>query len=133
MQLGAAGVLAVSALVGVITTLVFYNHDAVVRALHAQGTPIPAGTTEDTVVNITIGFAIAFAIVVAILELVAAVGSYLGWRWMFWPVLVISGLTSIGALLRLASFPRPTSSPTAPDRLVTSELLDLAGSAAVGS
>src|SRR5260370_2914047 len=129
MQLAAAGVLAVSALVGVITTLVFYNHDAVVRALHAQGTPIPAGTTEDTVVNITIGFAIAFAIVVAILELVAAVGSYLGWRWMFLPVILLFGLTAIGALLRLASFARTSSSPIGAGGLVISELLDLAGSA----
>src|SRR4029077_11160815 len=59
MQLAAAGVLAVSAVVGVITTLVFYNHDAVVRALHEAGTTIPPNTTEDTVVNITIGAAIA--------------------------------------------------------------------------
>src|SRR5258708_25054580 len=111
MQLAAAGVLAVSALVGVITTLVFYNHDAVVRALHAQGTPIPAGTTEDTLVNITIGFAIAFAIVVGILELVAAVGSYLGWRWMFWPVVVLCGLTAIRARLGPISVAPAGSSP----------------------
>jgi hypothetical protein len=129
MQLAAAGVLAVSALVGVITTLVFYNHDAVVRALHAQGTPIPAGTTEDTVVNITIGFAIAFAIGVAIIELVGAVGSYLGWRWVFWPVLVICGLTAIGALLGLFSFARASSSPVGTGGLAISELLDLAGTA----
>src|SRR5216683_3626891 len=129
VQLAAAGVLAVTALVGVITTLVFYNHDAVVSALHAQGTPIPAGTTEDTVVNITIGFAIAFAVVVAILELVAAVGSYLGWRWMFWPVLVICGLTAIGALLGLVSLARTSSSPIGAGGLVVSELLDLAGAA----
>src|SRR6202158_5689621 len=84
MQLAAAGVLAGSALVGGVTTLVFYNHDAVVRALHAQGTTIPAGTTEDTVVNITIGFAIALAIGIGIIELVGAGGSYLGWRGGFW-------------------------------------------------
>jgi hypothetical protein len=81
------------------------------------------------VVNITIGFAIAFAIVVAILELVAAVGSYLGWRWMFWPVLVICGLTAIGALLGLFSFARTSSSPIGAGGLVISELLDLAGAA----
>src|SRR5258708_36454126 len=75
MQLAAAGVLAVTALVGVITTLGFYNHDAVVRALHAQGTPRPAGTTGDTLGNITIGVAIGFALVGGVLELRAAVGS----------------------------------------------------------
>src|SRR4029077_19956041 len=80
MQLAAAGVLAVSAFVGWSTTLVFYNHDAVVRALHEAGTTIPPNTTEDTVVNITIGAAIALAIGIAIVELVGAVGSYLGWR-----------------------------------------------------
>jgi prepilin signal peptidase PulO-like enzyme (type II secretory pathway) len=129
MQLAAAGVLAVSAVVGVITTLIFYNHDAVVRALHAQGTTIPAGTTEDTVVNITIGFAIAFAIGIGIVELVGAIGSYLGWRWVFWPVLVICGLTAIGALLGLFSFARTSSSPIGAGGLVISELLDLLGAA----
>jgi len=129
MQLAAAGVLAVSALVGVITTLVFYNHDAVVRALHAQGTTIPAGTTEDTVVNITIGFAIALAIGIGIIELVGAVGSYLGWRWVFWPVLVICGLTAIGALLGLVSLARVNASPLGAGGLIISELLDLAGAA----
>jgi len=129
MQLAAAGLLALSAIVGVITTLVFYNHDAVVRALHAQGTVIPAGTTEDSVVNITIGFAIAFAIGVAIIELVGAVGSYLGWRWVFWPVLVIFGLTAIGALIGLVSFARVNASPIGVGGLLLSELLDLAGAA----
>jgi hypothetical protein len=129
MQLAAAGVLAVSAVVGVITTLIFYNHDSVLRALHAQGTTIPAGTTEDTVVNITIGFAIAFAIGIGIVELVGAVGSYLGWRWVFWPVLVICGLTAIGALLGLFGFARSSSSPIGIGGLVISELLDLAGAA----
>jgi len=129
MQLAAAGLLALSAFVGVITTLVFYNHDAVARALQAQGTAIPAGTTEDTVVNITIGFAIAFAIGVAIIELVGAVGSYLGWRWVFWPVLVIFGLTAIGALIGLVSFARVNASPVGVGGLLLSELLDLAGAA----
>lgn len=129
MQLAAAGLLAVSAIVGVISTLVFYNHDAVVRALQAQGTPIPAGTTEDTLVNITIGFAIAFAIGIAIIELVGAVGSYLGWRWVFWPVLVIFGLTAIGALFGLAGFARANSSPIGVGGLVISELLDILGAA----
>src|SRR5260370_17424269 len=68
MQLAAAGVLAISAFVWVITTLVFYNHDAVLRTLHAQRTPTPAGTTEDPLVNITIALAIVFATVVAILN-----------------------------------------------------------------
>jgi len=129
MQLAAAGVLAVSAVVGVISALVFYNHDAVVRALHAQGTPIPAGTTEDTLVNITIGFAIAFAIGVGIIELVAAIGSYLAWRWVFWPVLVICGLTAIGALLGLFAFGRADASPAGITGLVIAELIDLAGAA----
>ncbi len=129
MQLAAASVLAVSGVVGVISTLIFYNHDAVVRALHAQGTRIPAGTTEDTVVNITIGFAIAFAIGVGIIELVAAVGSYLGWGWVFWPVLVICGLTAIGALLGLFGFGRADASPAGIAGLVIAELIDLAGAA----
>jgi hypothetical protein len=129
MQLAAAGVLAVSAVVGVITTLIFYNHDSVLRALQAQGTTIPPGTTVDTVVNITIGFAIALAIGIAIIELVGAVGSYLGWRWVFWPVLVIFGLTAIGALLGLFSFTRASASPIGVGGLILSELLDLLGAA----
>src|SRR5260370_40876386 len=55
MQLAAAGVLAVTALVGVITTLVFYNHDAVGRALPAQGTPIPPGAAQHALANPPLG------------------------------------------------------------------------------
>src|SRR3989442_9884687 len=40
---------------GVVTTIAFVNHDSVLRAIHAQGTQVPAGTDIDTVVNVTIG------------------------------------------------------------------------------
>ncbi|MDQ2943047.1 MAG: hypothetical protein M3R21_05175 [Candidatus Dormibacteraeota bacterium] len=46
----------------------------------------------------------------AILELVAAVGSYLGRRWIFWAALVSFGLGGLGAFLNLTSLFRPDTS-----------------------
>src|SRR5207245_9096896 len=55
MQLITAALFAISAISGAVTTIAFVNHDSVLRAIHAQGTQVPAGTDIDTVVNVTIG------------------------------------------------------------------------------
>src|SRR5712692_153585 len=99
MQLAAAGLFVLSAIVGVITTFAFVNHDSVLRAVQAQGTQIPAGTDIDTIINATVAFTYGVAIFFAVLDLVAAVGSFLAWRWMFWAVFVLCGLSTIGGLV----------------------------------
>jgi hypothetical protein len=126
MQLASAGLLALTAVVSLVVTFAFYNHDSVLRALQAQGTQVPPGTTMDTVINAAIGVAYAIVVFFSILELVGAAGSYLGWRWIFWGVLVLFGLGSISALLGLGSLARASDSPMPFGGLVLSELLNLA-------
>jgi hypothetical protein len=82
MQLAAAGLFAVEAVYSVAVTLIFVNHDNMLRAVRAQGTQIPAGTSVDTIINIAIASTIGVVIFFAVCQLVGAAGSYLGWRWM---------------------------------------------------
>src|SRR2546421_12439527 len=78
MQLAAAGFFAVQAVYSVLVSVIFINHDNMLRVMRAQGTNIPPNTDLDTIISISIFFALAFVIVIAGLELVAALGSYLG-------------------------------------------------------
>src|ERR1700694_5141637 len=125
MQLAAAGLFAVEAVYSVLVSVIFINHDSMLRAINAQGTTIPAGTGVDTIVNIAIISTIAVTVVIAILELVAAVGSYLGWRWIFWAALVLFGFGGLGALLNLPSLFKPSASPIPLPGLLVSELLSI--------
>lgn len=107
MQLAAAALLAIEAVYSVATTVIFTNHDAIKKALGAQGTQIPPNMTEDAYINVIIASAIGFVAFIAVLELVGAVGSYLGWRWIFWAVLVLMALGGINAIFTLGSILRP--------------------------
>jgi hypothetical protein len=127
MQLGAAAVFAVTALSSVIAVFAFFNHDTFVRVLRAQGTTIPRGTTIDEMASLAIGIGIATVVVIVILYLVAAVGSFLGWRWIFWAALVLFAFDAIGALTNLGSFAKPDASPVPVGYLVVNELLSIAG------
>jgi hypothetical protein len=126
MQLAAAGLLALSAIVGVVSTAIFVNHDSVMRSIQASGTQVPAGSDINTVVNVAIGFAWAVVIVIGLLELFAALGSYLGWRWMFWGALVLFALGGLGALTNLASLANSSRSSMPFGGLIVNELLSLA-------
>ena len=106
MQLAAAGFFVVEAVYSIVTSAIFINHDTMVRVLQAQNN-LPAGSDVNQIASISLFFAWAFVVVFAILWLVAAVGSYLGWRWMFWVALVLFGLGAIGALTNLANFANP--------------------------
>lgn len=126
MQLAAAGLFAIEAVYSVVTSLIFINHDTMLKAIQAQGTQVPAGTSIDTIVNVALATAIGAVIFFAILELIAAAGSYLGWRWMFWAALVLFGFGGLGALTSIGTLARPTTSPIPIGGLVVSELLSLA-------
>jgi hypothetical protein len=125
MQLAAAGFFALSAITGLIITFAFVNHDSMLRAVHAQGAPIPAGTDIDTIINATVGLTYGVAIFFAALDLVAAVGSFLAWRWMFWAVFVLCGLSTIGGLFNLRAFANVDQSPVPVSGLVVDELIAL--------
>lgn len=122
MQLIAAGLFAVSGVVGLITTIAFVNHDSVLKAIQAQGTQIPAGNDVNAIVNFTIGITWGVAFFFTVLWLVAAVGSYLGWRWMFWAALVLFGISGIGAFTNLGSLASPDRSPVPVGGLIISEV-----------
>lgn len=127
MQLTAAGYFVLQAFFSLVSSAVYINHDSMLRVLRAQGTQIPAGTDIDTVVNISIAFAIGVVVVIAALELVAALGSFLGWRWMFWVALALFGLDGIGAVTNLGYFARPDTSPIPTWGLAVSEVFAIAG------
>src|SRR5207247_10391000 len=98
MQLGAAALFVVAAVYSVVTTLLFVNHDTMLRALQAQGTQFPAGTDMDSSVNVPIAVSISFVICIGIVQLVAPVGSYLGSRSMFCAALLLFGPGGLRAL-----------------------------------
>jgi hypothetical protein len=129
MQLAAAGVLALSALSGVVTSFAFVNHDSMLRAVHAQGTQIPAGTDIDTIVNAAIALTYGVAIFWAVLYLVAALGSFLKWGWMFWGAFVLLCLGTIGTLINLRSFASSDQSPIPVGGLIVGELIGVLGAA----
>lgn len=125
MQLGAAAVFLLEAVSSVAVSLLFINHDSMLRAIQAQGTAVPQGTTVDDLVNISIAIAVGFVIFFAVLELVGAVGSFLGWRWMFWAALVLFGLGALGTLGNLPALLKPATSPLPVAALIFTEILDL--------
>ncbi len=127
MQLGVAAYFVVTTLFAVLTSALFINHDSMLRVMQAQGTQIPAGTDIDTILNISIVFAWVAVAFIGIIELVAALGSYLGWRWRFWVVLVLCAFGAIGAVTNLGTFARPQSSPVPTWGVAISEVLSLAG------
>jgi hypothetical protein len=126
LQLAVAGVFVVQAVYSLIVSLIFINPTNMRRALEAQGTSIPQGTDINTVVNISVGFALGVVIVIAICGVVIGVGSYLGWRWMFWVALVFLGLGAIGAITNISSITRPETSPIPLWATAISEIISVA-------
>ena len=123
MQLAAAALLTVEALITVASVAIFYNQAAVRKTLEAGGSQIPQGTTEDQIITFTIIGAIAFAAFLGLIELLGALGAVLRWRWTFWYVLVLMGLGSLSALLGLASLFRPNNSPIPTGIQIIEEIL----------
>src|SRR6202171_5393913 len=126
MQLASAALFAFEAVYSVVTSLLFINRNTMLKAIQAQGTQIPSGTSVDTIINIAIGTTIAFVVFFAICQLVGAAGSYLGWRWMFWVALVLFGLGGLGALTNLGTLFRPDTSPIPLPAVLVSELFSIA-------
>ena len=125
MQLSSAALFGISVISSIITTLIFVNHDTMVKALRAQQVSLPSGTTIDDLANISVAFTYGVVVFFAVLEIVAAIGSYLGWRWMFWAALVLFGLSGISAFTNLAALGNPNRSAVPIGGLIASELFSL--------
>lgn len=110
MQLTAAGLLVVEAIVSVGVIAIFYNHDAVKKTLDAAGTQIPQGVTEDQMIGFAIAGAVGFAAFLGLLELFGALGALLRWRWIFWYVLVLMAAGGLAALFGLVGLFRSNTS-----------------------
>src|SRR4029077_5267142 len=126
MQLASAGVQALSAISGVVLTIAFVNHDSVLRALQAQGTQVPAGTDINTLINISIGVTWAVVIGFGLVQALAAIGSFLGWRWMFWGALAPCCRGARGAIINIACLPSADRSTLPAGALIWNELVAIA-------
>jgi len=127
MQLISAALFALSAVTSIITTAIFVNHDAMVRALKAQGVQIPSTTTLDDVANISLAITWGVVIFFTVCEVVAAIGSYFGWRWVFWAALVLYGLSGISAFTNLTTLFNASKSPVPVAGLVAGEIFSILG------
>src|SRR5207245_9919963 len=77
MQLAAAALFGISVISSIMTTLIFVNHDTMVKALRAQQVSLPSGTSIDDLANISVAFTYGIVVFFAVLEIVAAIKNYL--------------------------------------------------------
>jgi hypothetical protein len=96
------------------------------RAIQARGLDNPAGADVDTLVTAAIVSTWIVVIVIAAIEVVAALGSYMGWRWMFWAALVLLGVGAIGAITNLGTLANPNTSPVPGWALAVDQVLSIA-------
>jgi uncharacterized membrane protein len=123
MQLAVAALLVVQALLSVAITVTFINHDSMLRTLQTSNTQLPPGTDINSLADATVIGTYVFIILIALIEIFGGVGSYLGWRWMFWATLVLFGILVLFGLLSLPSLFRNSPSPTPLWSAILSELL----------
>ena len=126
LKLAAAGLFVTEALYSVIVSLVYVNASTMRRILEQQGTRVPQGTDLETIVNITVVTTLAVIFVIAVCEIVAAIGSYLGWRWMFWVALVLFAFGGLGAFTNIGTLLKPETSPIPLWGIAISELFAVA-------
>lgn len=129
MQLAAAALFAIDAVASVAFTLIFETHSAMVQVLKQQNSQIPPGMTIDQLADTARAIAIGVVVFIAVLAVVAAVGSFLGWRWMFWAALVLFAFGGIGALTNIAALTNPSSSAYPVWVLAGNELISIASAA----
>ena len=103
MQLTAGGLFIIEALFSILTAAVYVNHDSMLRVMQTVGLDLPQGTDAETAATAAVVSAWIAVIVIAAIEVVAAMGSYLGWRWMFWGALVLLGVGAIGSITNFFS------------------------------
>ncbi len=99
MRLAAAGLFLGGAAFSILTTAAYVNHDSMLRVLQTAGRDLPPqGTDIDTAATAEVLSTWIMVVVIAAIQVVAALGSYLGWRWMFWAALLMLGVGAIVAI-----------------------------------
>ncbi len=111
MQLAAAGLFVVTAVFSILTTAAYVNHDSMLLVIQTAGLDLPQGTDVDTAATAAVVSTWIVVIAIAAIEVVAALGSYLGWRWMFWAALVFLGVGAIVAIAFPDTAPIPRWAP----------------------
>ncbi|MDQ6790586.1 MAG: hypothetical protein M3075_08030 [Candidatus Dormibacteraeota bacterium] len=100
LQLVTAAYLVIGLVYSVVTTALFLTAANMERVLRASNANL-GGDQVSQAVNFSILAAWAVVIVLAVVSLLLAVGSFLGWRWVFWVALVWLALNSVGVLSNL--------------------------------
>jgi hypothetical protein len=100
LQLVTAAYLVVGLVYSVVTTALFLTAANMERVLRASNASL-GGDQVSQAVNFSILAAWAVVIVLSVVSLLLAVGSFLGWRWVFWVALVWLALNSVGVLSNL--------------------------------
>lgn len=118
MQLAAVGLFVAEVVFSILTTAAYVNHDSMLRVMQTVGLDLPQGTDVDTAATAAVVSTWITVIVIAAIEVVAALGSYLGWRWMFWAALVLLGVGAIAAIF-------PNNSPIPEWALAVDKMLSI--------
>ena len=119
MRLAAAGLFVVEAVFSILTTAAYVNHDSMLRVMQTVGLDLLPGTDVETAATAAVVSTWITVIVIAAIEVVAALGSYLGWRWMFWAALVLLGVGAIASIF-------PNNSPIPEWALAVERVLSIA-------
>lgn len=106
MQLVTAGVLVLEAVYGVVTTAIFVNHDTLRQNLQQNGSQVPQGMSEDQFISAALISVYVVVGLIALVQVVAAVFAYVGWRWAFWLDLCVVGVFALFSLFGLFAIGR---------------------------
>ena len=122
LQLVTAAYLVLGVLYSMITTALFLNTATIERTVRASGTGL-SGEQVQQAVNFSVGIVWVVVAVLAVISLLLAAGSFLGWRWAFWVTLVWLGLNSVGILSNLNAIVHAENQPLPVGVLVGSLIL----------
>jgi hypothetical protein len=124
LQLVAAAYLALGTLYSIITTALFLNTATIGRTIRASSAGL-SGDQVQQAVNFSVGITWLVVGVLAVISLLLAAGSFLGWRWAFWVTLVWLGLSAVGVLSNLNAIAHAETQPLPVGVLVGSLILSL--------
>jgi len=85
---------------------------------------VPPDQLQNTAnLGVTLGWAVVIA--TSIIMLVLALGSFQGWRWAFWAVLVWLGLTSVGVATNAVALANPRAQAQPPGAIAVGLVFSL--------